>query len=200
MGKKMGVVLRINFKEYIETWGNLIHAFYQEGMSDEELFQGMELTPEGEVKFSLELATVLTLIAVLSFTSKPKLCSTEKHVTVLLDRIVEDVYRRVLPDADEETINGCKGYFESKRAIFSQICKNIYSTNPSKRQPELVGFARYLVAQVSAKEEASNMEALKRMGVLLSSASDAYMTLLSNSTQDTIQIDGKPSFAVKKDR
>lgn len=200
MGKKMGVVLRISFKEYVETWGNLIHTFYQEGMSDEELFRDLAMTQEGEVRFSLELATILSLIAVMSFASKPKLCTTEKHVDILLDRIVEDVYQRILPDADAETLKGCKAYFDGKRTIFSQICKNIYSTNPTKRQPELVGFARYLVAQVSSKEEASNVVALQWLGILLSSASDAYMTLLGNTTQDTIQIDGKPSFSVKKDR
>ncbi len=60
--------------------------------------------------------------------------------------------------------------------------------------------AAYLVAQVSARDEASNIIALERLGILLSSACDAYMTLLANTTQDTIQLDGKPAFAVKKEK
>ena len=53
---------------------------------------------------------------------------------------------------------------------------------------------------MSAKDEASNAIALEKLGILLSSACDAYMTLLSNTTQDTIQIDGRSSFAVKKEK
>ena len=200
MSKKMSTVIRINYKEYVETWSNLIYAFYQEGMSDDVLFQELQMSPEAQVHFSLELSTVLSLIAYLSFTSKPKLCTNEMHRDALREQIVEDVYRKVLPDADQETLNACVAFFGGKRNIFTQICKNIYSTNPKKRQPELIGFARYLAAQVSSKDEASNAIALEKLGILLSSACDAFMTLLANTTQDTIQLDGKPSFAVKKEK
>ncbi len=200
MSKKMSTVIQISFKEYVETWASLIHTFYQEGMSDDMLFQDLQMTPEKEVQFSLELSTTLTLIAVLSFSSKPKLCSSEKSRDALLDQIVETVYKKVISDADQETINSCVTFFKGKFAVFTQICKNIYSTNPKKRQPELIGFARYLAAQVSTKDEASNAIALEKLGILLSSACDSYMTLLANTTQDTIRMDGKPSFAVKKER
>lgn len=200
MSKKLGAVIRISFKEYVETWAKLIHAFYQEGMSDDVLFNELQMSEEGQFHFSLELTTVLSVIAVLSFSSKPKLCTSEKHRAALLDQIVQEVYKLVLSDVDEETLNVCVNYFNGKKAVFSQICKNIYSTNPKKRQPELIGFARYLAAQVSGKDEASNAIALEKLGILLSSACDSYMSLLENTTQDTIQIDGKPSFAVKKDK
>lgn len=200
MSKKLNTVIRVNYKEYVETWANLIHTFYQEGMSDDVLFQELQMTQEKEVQFSLELSTTLALIAVLTFSSKPKLCSNEKHRDGLLNLVVEQVYQKVLPDADKETLDYCKAFFDGKRAVFTQICKNIYSTNPKKRQPELIGFARYLAAQVSARDEASNAIALEHLGILLSSACDAYMTLLANTTQDTIQMDGKPSFAVKKEK
>ena len=62
-----------------------------------------------------------------------------------------------------------------------------------------MGFARYLAAQVSSRDESENTEAIQRLGIILSSASDAYMRLLSNSTQDTTQLNGKPSFSVKKE-
>jgi hypothetical protein len=200
MSKKMSTVIRTSFKEYVETWSNLIYAFYQEGMSEDVLFRELQLSEEAQVHFSLELSTVLSVIAVLSFEAKPKLCTSEKYRGVLITQIVEDVYRRVLTDADQETLGACVKYFNGKHSIFSQICKNIYSTNPKKRQNELIGFARYLAAQVSVKEEATIGIALEKLGILLSSASDAYMTLLENTTQDTIQLDGKPSFSVKKEK
>lgn len=200
MSKKISTVIRTSFKEYVETWSNLIYAFYQEGISEDVLFRELQLSEEAQVHFSLELSTVLSVIAVLSFESKPKLTTSEKYRGVLLSQIVEDVYRRVLPDADQETLEACVKFFQSKHSIFSQICKNVYSTNPKKRQNELIGFARYLAAQVSTKEEATIGIALEKLGILLSSASDAFMTLLANTTQDTIQLDGKPSFAVKKEK
>ena len=67
-------------------------------------------------------------------------------------------------------------------------------------QGEIIGFARYLAAQVSGKDEASNAIALEKLGILLSSACDAFMMLIGNTVQDTIQLDGKPSFSVKKEK
>lgn len=196
---KMNTVIQLPYKEYLETWTNLIHTFYQEGMSNDILFENLEMTPEGEVHFSLELTTVLTLIAVMSFEAKPKLCTDTKQRDKLLERIVEEAYKKILPDADAETLNSCIGYFQARKNIFTQICKNIYSTNPKKRQTDLVGFARYLASQVSSKDEESKAVALEHLGILLSSASDAYMMLLENTTQDTVAINGRPNFAVKKE-
>ena len=141
---------------------------------------------------------MLTLIATMSFASKPKLCTNEKHRELLKEQIVEAVYKKVLPDADAQTINSCIDYHNGRLTIFTQICKNIYSTQPKRRQTDLIGFARYLAAQVSTKQESENAVALERLGILLSSASDSYMMLLQNTTQDTIQVDGKPSFSVQK--
>ena len=196
----MNTVIQLPFKEYAQTWADLIHTFYQEGRSDETLFQDLGLDQEGEVQFSLELATVLALIAVMSFRSKPKLCYDEKLTQKLKDRIVYSTYKLVLPDADEESLKSCQGYFTARLGIFTQICKNIYSTNPKKRQPDLVGFARYLVAQVSPRQEETHAVALERVGILLSSASDAFILLLENSAQDAISLTGKPTFVVKKEK
>ena len=200
MSKKLYTVIRVSFKEYVETWAELIHAFYQQGMSDDVLFQELQMSEEAQVHFSLELSTVLSVIAVLSFSSKPKLCTSTKHRDLLLEMIAEEVYKKVLPDADQETLDACKNYFGGKRNVFSQICKNIYSNNAKKRQGEIIGFARYLAAQVSGKDEANNAIALEKLGILLSSACDAFMMLIGNTVQDTIQLDGKPSFAVKKEK
>ena len=117
----MNTVIQLPFKEYAQTWADLIHTFYQEGMSDETLFQDLGLDREGEVHFSLELATVLALIAVMSFRSKPKLCYDEKLTQKLKDRIVYSTYKLVLPDADEESLKSCQGYFTARLGIFNDL-------------------------------------------------------------------------------
>ena len=153
----------------------------------------------GEVR---DLRTPLTQdceLAILTFDAKPKLCLYENQRDKLKDGIIEAVYKKIVPDAGAETIASCSDYCRSRIAVFKQICRGIYSTNPQKRQADLVGFARYLAAQVSSRDESENTEAIQRLGIILSSASDAYMRLLSNSTQDTTQLNGKPSFSVKKE-
>jgi hypothetical protein len=194
----LNTVIRLTNKEYVDAWATLIHTFYQEGISDDALFQNLGMNEEGESRLTLELSTALTVIALLSFASKPKLCSNEKQCDKMKDAIVKAVYRKVFPDFEEDVLKSCETYCQSRVTIFSQVCRNIYSTQPQKRQSDLVGFARYITAQVSPRSESDNTVALERLGILLSSACDAYMKLLNNSTQDTTQIDGKPSFSVKK--
>ena len=194
----LNTVIRLTNKEYVDSWATLIHTFYQEGISDDKLFQNLGMTEEGEARLSLELSTVLTVVAILSFSSKPKLCTNEKQYEKMKEAIIQAVYQKVVPDFEEDVLKSCVTYCQSRVAVFSQVCRNIYSTQPQKRQGDLVGFARYLTAQVSARNESDNTIALECLGILLSSASDAYMKLLGNTTQDTTQIDGKPSFSVKK--
>lgn len=194
----LNTVVRLNNQEYIDTWASLIQTFYQEGISDDAIYQNLGMSPEGEQRLTVELSTVLTVLAILSLDAKPKLCMYENQWEKLRAGIIEAAYKKILPDGSAETIASCADYCRTRIAVFKQICRNIYSTNPQKRQPELVGFARYLAAQVSSREESENTEAIKKLGILLSSASDAFMRLLSNSTQDTTQLNGKPSFSVRK--
>lgn len=194
----LDTVIRLTNQEYIDAWSSLVQTFYQEGISDDAIYQNLGLGAEGEQRLPVELSTVLTVIAVLSFDAKPKLCTNEKQIEKLKDGIIEAVYKKIIPGVDEETLASCLDYCHSRIAVFKQICRGIYSTNPQKRQPDLVGFARYLAAQVSSREESENTEAIQRLGILFSSASDAYIRLLGNTTQDTTQLNGKPSFSVKK--
>ena len=55
-----------------------------------------------------------------------------------------------------------------------------------------------LVAQVHPDDEEANLKAVERIGILLSGATDTFITLVSNSVQDSIRMDGKPTFAVLK--
>lgn len=195
----LNTVVRLTNQEYIDTWSSLVQTFYQEGISDDQIYQNLGMSAEGEQRFPVEFSTILTVIAILTFDAKPKLCLYENQRDKLKDGIIEAVYKKIVPDAGAETIASCSDYCRSRIAVFRQICRGIYSTNPQKRQADLVGFARYLAAQVSSRDESENTEAIQRLGIILSSASDAYMRLLSNSTQDTTQLNGKPSFSVKKE-
>lgn len=197
---KLHTLVQLSFKEYAETWAELIYTFYQQGMSDEGIFTDLQMSSEEEVQFSVELSTVLTMIAVMSFEAKPKMISNEKNRSKLFESIVMRTYRKVIGEENDELLNSCSQFYQSRYEIFSKICTHIHSKKPEKRQPELVGFARYLAAQASQKEEPEKAQALQRLGILLSSASDAYMKLLENSGQDSIQLDGKPSFVVKKEK
>lgn len=190
-------LLQLSFGQYVEVWSGLIFEHYQIGMSDEELFGKLKLSAEDEARFSVEYSAILMTIAALSLDVKPKLTS-EKYHDRLIDQMAENAYQKIMPDADKETVQYCFQFFRTKLKIFGQICKNIASKDASKRSADLAGFARYLVAQVDDSDEEKNAKAIERLGILLSEASDCFIRLVLNSVQDTIRLDGKPSFSVQK--
>lgn len=189
--------IQLSMGEYIDAFTGLVVEHYQRAVSDDGLFQELSLTEEEQARFSVEYSTVLLVLACLAFRLKPKL-TTDKYRERIQERISEGTYRKILSDADDETIQGCMAFLAAKRQIFEQICKNSYSTVASNRQKDVVGFARYLAAQVSSRDEESNMKALEKLGILLSCANDSFVTLIANSVQDTVRMDGKPSFAIQK--
>lgn len=200
MKKKSGGIrasVQLSMGEYIETFASLVHEHYQRAMSDEELFSALNLTEEAQAQFSVEYATVLLVIASLAFKVKPKL-TTDKYRDRIQERMADSSFRKILTDADDETIAACVTFYQTKKQIFSEICKNIYSTAAANRQRDIVGFARMLVAQVHPDDEEANLKAVERIGILLSGATDTFITLVSNSVQDSIRMDGKPTFAVLK--
>lgn len=197
MKKILHTVLQLSFKEYVQSWVELIYEFYQQGVCDESLRRELDLKGDANLQFSLEYATVLLQIAVLSFEAKPKLV-TDKVKKKLLDQIVEGTFRRTHASDDNETLAVCVSFYQAKYQTFSQVCKNLSSTDEKKRQTDLVGFARYLVAQVSSRSEEDNIKAVEKLGILLSMASDAYMKLLNSSAQDTGRLDGTCNFTVHK--
>jgi len=137
------------------------------------------------------------VIAALAIKRKPKMTS-EKYQEQIRKSAALQVYQKIMPDGDEETIRGCVEFFEGKRAVFEQICRNIYQKETSARQKDIIGFARYLAAQVSTRDEKSNTKALECLGILLSTATDTFVALIENSIQDTMGWNRKPSFTVQK--
>lgn len=189
--------IQLSMGEYIDAFASLVYEHYQRAMSDDVLFQELSLSDEEQARFSVEYSTVLLVMATLAFKVKPKL-TTEKYRDRIQQRMAESAYKKILGDADEQTISGCMTFYETKVKIFSQICTNLYSTVSANRQKDVVGFARYLAAQVSSRDEQSNMKALERLGILLSAANDSFVVLVANSVQDAVRMDGKPSFVIQK--
>lgn len=195
MSMKPRTVLQLSFKEYTEAWVSVIYEFYQQGVCSEELQQEMALTEDQASQFSLEYGTVLLTAAILCMDAKPKLV-VDRAKTELINSIVRSFYSRMISDADAQTLDSCKKFFDTKMLIFGQICRNIYSTNPQKRQTDALGFARYILSQVSDRSEEKNTGALKELGILITSASDAFIRLVINSAQNSTG--NKPSFSVQK--
>lgn len=189
--------LQLSMKEYIETISSLVLEHYQRAMSDDALFRDLAMTPEGESHFSVEYSTLLLVMASLSFKQKPKLTS-EKHLKEIQDGAAKGTYQKILDATDEDTLTNCINFFHAKLTVFEQICQNIYQTDAAARQKDILGFARYLASQVSPLEEQDLTQALKRLGILLSTASDTFVTLVANTVQDTIGLSRKPTFTVQK--
>lgn len=196
-GPKLTPQIQLSMKEYIDSWASIIYEHYQEAMSSEVLFTGLNLSEERQPEFSMEYVTTLLAMANICFKSKPKLTS-EKHLAYIRTKMAENVYRRVLPDADGELLKSCLEIFDGKYAVLDKVCMNLYSKAFPVRQKDIVALSRFMVAQFSQKSEDENIEVLKQLGILMSKAVEHFMILVANSVQDTIKLDGKPSFSVQK--
>ena len=82
--------------------------------------------------------------------------------------------------------------------VFEQICGNIYHKDAAVRQKDIIGLTRYLISQVSSRNEQELTFALKELGILLSMAADTFTTLIANTVQDTVGLFSKPTFTVQK--
>lgn len=196
--KKLRPQIQLSMREYVDTWGSIAYEHYQQAVSDEALFDALQLSEEQCSRFPLEYGTTLLVIAALSFRFKQKL-TTEKYLLKLQERIADNLFSRIVKDSDEETLAQCRAYFFSKLEIFERFCVGIYSKTPSARQKDVLGFARYLLSQLGAElDEARQIKALERLGVLLTLANESFLKLVANSAQDAVRFDGKPSFVVQK--
>ena len=121
MKKKSGGIrasVQLSMGEYIETFASLVHEHYQRAMSDEELFSALNLTEEAQAQFSVEYATVLLVIASLAFKVKPKL-TTDKYRDRIQERMADGSFRKILTDADDETIAACVTFYQSRSSLRS---------------------------------------------------------------------------------
>lgn len=196
-GPKLSPQIQLSMKEYIDSWASIIYEHYQEAMSCEPIFEALSLDEAQQVQFSMEYINTLLAMANICFKSKPKITS-DKNLTYIRAKMAENVYRRILLEADESLRKSCIEIFEGKYTVLEKLCNNLYNKAFTVRQKDIVALSRYMAAQFSTRSEENNMELLKQLGILMSKAVDHFMILVANSVQDTIKLDGKPSFSVQK--
>jgi hypothetical protein len=191
--KEISPKLQLNFNEYIDTWVKLVREYYQRGVSNDEIYTALELTEENAMRFSMELVTILLVIAMRTWNIKRMKDEVKKTVE---QAVVEKGYRAVFAE-DDETLAACRDFFEARYRMFDQIAPNS-AKNEKQIRRNLIGFARYVVAQCSARGEEENAQIIERLSVLLIAAAGSFKRLTDNSTQDPNAVFGKPKFIVQK--
>lgn len=195
MAKGPSPQLLLNFDEYCETWRALLGEYYNlalEGNITETL---LGLDEDALGRYSLELSTVLLVIANLTWRGSKGM--TEEAKEKVLDAVAPIFYQSIYEESHPDFAAECEPFYRQKLQIFSQICKNLADKDGGKRKQDLVGLTRYLTAQASSRPERENLEAIERIGVLLVSFNNACLHLAKNSSL-SLQGLGKPKFVVQK--
>ena len=191
--KEISPKLLLNFNEFIDTWVKLVQEYYQRGVSNDEIFAALGLEEESAMRFSMEFVTVLLVVALRAWSIKRMKDEVKKMVE---QAVVEKSYRAVFAE-DEETLSTCKEFFEARYRMFGQIAPNS-AKNEKQIRRNLIGFARYVVAQCSTRSEEENAQVIEHLSVLLTAAAGSFKRLTDNSTQDPNAVFGKPKFIVQK--
>jgi len=193
--KKPRPKVQLTFDEYVDVWQQLVNEFYCRCMGDKKLFNMLLLSDEMYARFSIESATIILLIAMYNLSEKDMHKKTKSSVK---DAVVPAFYEHLFPDAPEDVIKGFVDFFNSKYKLFSEVFRCMDGKNKEKYKTKLIGFARYLIAQVSPDDEKGNPEAIEHLSILLFEAESAFSKLVKNSSQDAIGMPGKPRFIVQK--
>ncbi|WRS27393.1 hypothetical protein U6B65_13855 [Oscillospiraceae bacterium MB08-C2-2] len=183
--------LQLSFHEFAETWCTLIEEFHSRGMHADIVEAGLRLSEEEQVVYAAELAAVLLFIAMESWNSRKRVSQDIRGKST--QAIVESLYELLYQGHAEEN----RELYQSRSQLFRQLSRNSADASPQKRQPELIGFARFLTAQVSTLPEQENLEVIQRLSILFIEASATFFRLASNSFPD-LQGFGKTKFIVQK--
>lgn len=189
--KEMQPRLQLSFEEFTDTWGTLIEEYCQRGIHLGAESNQPSLSDEELVHFNAELTAILLFIAVEIWNSRKRISSEIRQKST--ESIAEKLYRRLYGQAAAEV----RQVYEARRELFSQICHNVSNANPQKRQTELIGFARYLTAQVSDCPEQENLPFIQQLSILFMEAAATFFQLAENSYPD-LQGFGKTKFIVQK--
>ncbi|MEA5047307.1 MAG: hypothetical protein VB034_01735 [Eubacteriales bacterium] len=192
--KEISPKLLLNFEEYTDTWVKLVKEYYQRGVSNDDIYLALQLHEEGAMRFSMELGSVLLVIAMRAWgTKRFQKDETRKLVE---DTVVEKTYREIFAE-NEETLSACKDFYAARFQLFSQLAPN-NAKNEKQIRTNLIGFARYVVSQCSERAEEENAAIIEHLSVLLIAAAGSFKRLTDNSTIDPNTVFGKPKFIVQK--
>ena len=187
--------LMLSFEEYCETWCALLREYYSLALDEEITDQLLSLDEQGLAQYSLELSSIVLVAAVLTWRGRKAL--PEELKKTVMDTVAQAYFESIYDKNSAAFIEDCLAFYRQKLNIFNQICQGLGGSDASKRQKDLVGLARYLVAQVSKLPEARNSKAIERIGTLFVRCGAACLHLTKNSSQ-ALQTLGKPKFVVQK--
>lgn len=186
--------LLLNFREYIDTWTSLITEYHHRGVGDDDIFGALQLDDEQALRFSMEWGTVVLTLAMRTWNQKRLKEDIQKKVE---QAVVEQVYATIFAGDDPETLAACKEFYKAHYDMLVQLAPG-KSKKIDELRNELIGFARYAVAQCSSRPEEENAQAIEKLSLLLISAMVPFRNLTENTIHDTTSVLGKPRFIVRK--
>ncbi|MDR2143261.1 MAG: hypothetical protein LBP29_02710 [Treponema sp.] len=183
--------LQLKFGEYVETWSGLLSECYSRGL-DTSVTGDLELDEDGLVRYSMELAAVVLVIGMRFWMGCKVQADVKEKVRVA---VVDAFYREIY---GEESLSEYREFFDGRYKTFAGLCPNLNGKNSEKQRVELVGMARYICAQVSAKPEEQNVGVFEKLGLVLTNTLLLASRLSRNSSLDIQFPLSKPKFIVQK--
>lgn len=181
--------------EYVDTWKGLIQTFYQRIISDDAVYTSLVLNEEQQTRFSMELGTVLLVTAMRAWNRKKLREDIKKKVE-------NDVVRAVFTDlftADDETLQDCLTFYAMRYQLFQGLSPADTPKDPKQLHTQMIGFARFTVAQCSNRDEKENANVIEKLSVHLIGAAKTFSRLTDNTTLDGNSLLGmKLQFIIKK--
>ncbi|HWQ77973.1 MAG TPA: hypothetical protein VN381_04115 [Anaerovoracaceae bacterium] len=191
--KELSPRLQLNFDEYVETWRSLITEYYAKGMDEDLTEDTLGLDEDGLARYSAELSTVILFLALNALASRKRI---SQEIRAKVEQAVIKSFYNALYQDDELTVEYVK-FYHVKATLFSRLLSNAGAAEFNIRKNDIVGFARYLAAQVSEKPESGNLKAIEKLSAVLAEAAAVFSRLAAGSAPDA-QLIGKTKFIVQK--
>jgi len=193
--KEISPKLQLNMDEYAETWCSVITSYYWKGLEPDITDKELHLSDEGILKYSMELAAVELVIAIRVLKNRIRL--NDEIQKKLTDTIIGKLYTDLYSEAKLQFKEDFISFFNSKYDIFNEVCTNLADKDAKKRQPELIGLARYIVAQISDSPEKQNVKVIEKLSLIFMDTAATCLRLAQNSACEN-PILGKTKFIVQK--
>lgn len=187
--------LQLSLDEYVETWSSIILDYYWRGLASDITDKELRLSDEALLSYSMELAAIELIIAVRVLKNRIRL--TEELGKKVSEAVVKKFYSDIQGADKSEYMEEFIKFFNSKYSVFNEICTNLTDKDAKKRQPELIGMARYLVAQVSDRPEKQNVKAIEKLSLLFIDTAASCLRLAKNSAVENPML-GRVKFIVQK--
>ena len=191
MGPKKGQKVTITGEEYCEILGDILHEYYNRIISDDEVFLEFGLDRKNSSKFAIELSIILGVMALRLFGLKHSndglKAFTRMHI---LTRVEDTIF-----DFNGKEKDNYEDLFDQRYNMFVSLIaeqKTSYDVRSS-----FLGFARFLVAQFSTKEEDDNKEVIQKTSAHIVEYGEIISRFISKSRIKTSSaLSGKYEFVV----